>query len=305
MRSEENQIQTGSMKRSTAALLIAVLFHLLVILLFWLLGTLAPKLEKSPEPEEHRIKVSLKDRPETGKDAMIEKKQKQPEIAPPMPKGKQLEELVEKTFKKIQPQQKPAPKHESASRQPVKKKELSKPVEKTKPPTPEKTYIPRKETAEANRSEPPKEHARLYSQLSKKVEPAKNEQSERDASKRRSRIGDDIKEAYGTTFGKLSEGEQKYILDNQEIMRRITQQVLNRVGRVNIPGDMRINSYNIVEFYLYPNGDISDIKFIKRSGFYILDDTTKETIEYAYSKYPRPEQKTRIRYKVGYYLRGY
>jgi protein TonB len=306
MRSEENQIQTGSMKRSTAALLIAVLFHLLVILLFWLLSTLATKLEKSPEPEEHRIKVSLKDRPETGKDAVIEKKQKQPEIAPPMPKGKQLEKLVEKSIEKARPEPKPLPEPEPPSRQPVKEKEPRRAAEKTKPLPPEKARIPLRETAEANRTKPvKKESERLYALLSKKVEPAKNEQSERDASKRRSRIGEDIKEAYGTTFGELSEGEQKYILDNQEIMRRITQQVLNRVGRVNIPSDMRINSYNIIEFYLYPNGDISDIKFIKRSGFYILDDTTKETIEYAYSKYPRPEQKTRIRYKVGYYLRGY
>ena len=88
-------------------------------------------------------------------------------------------------------------------------------------------------------------------------------------------------------------------------MRRITQQVLNRVGRVNIPNDLRVNRINVIEFYLHPNGDMTDFRFLKKSGFYILDDTTKETIEYAYSKYPRPEQKTLIRYKVGYYLRGY
>jgi protein TonB len=291
------------MKRSTAALIIAVLFHLLIILLFWLLGTLAPKPEKLPKADEHRIKVSLKDRPETGKDAVLEKKEKKPEIAPPMPKGKQLEELVEKPFRKIEPKPKPV------TTQPVQKKEPpkpEKPAEKTKPLPPGKPYIPVKESAETNRTKPiRKESERLYTFLSKKVEPAKNEQSKVNASKRHSRISENIKEAYGTTFGELSEGEQKYILDNQEIMRRITQQVLNRVGRVNIPRDMRINSYNIIEFYLYPNGDISDIKFIEKSGFYILDDTTKETIEYAYSKYPRPEQKTRIRYKVGYYLRGY
>jgi len=135
---------------------------------------------------------------------------------------------------------------------------------------------------------------RTYSFLSEKV-----------STERESKVLSNIKDAYGDSFEELSLGEQEYILKNQEVMRRITQQVLNRVGRVNIPRDMRVNSSNIVEFYLYPNGEISEIKFIDKSNFYILDDTTKETIEYAYNKYPRPDQKTRIRYKVGYYLRGY
>ena len=87
-------------------------------------------------------------------------------------------------------------------------------------------------------------------------------------------------------------------------MRRITQEILNRVGRVNIPDDLRVNSTNVIEFYLHPNGDMTDFKFLKNSNYYILDDTTKETIEYAYSKYPRPQQKTLIRYKVYYNLRG-
>ncbi len=135
--------------------------------------------------------------------------------------------------------------------------------------------------------------------------PSPNEKISKQTTKQKKQLISSIKDAYGESFGELSPGEQKYILDNQEIMRRITQQVLNRVGRVNIPRDMRVNSSNIVEFYLYPNGDITEIEFIDKSNFYILDDTTKETIEYAYSKYPRPKQKTRIRYKVGYYLRGY
>ena len=120
-----------------------------------------------------------------------------------------------------------------------------------------------------------------------------------------SSINQNIQELYGDTFGELSAGEQKYILDNQEIMRRITQKVLTRVGSVNLKGNLRVNADNIVEFYLYPNGDISDIRLIKKSGYFVLDHTTEETIEYAYAKYPRPDQKTLIRYKVGYYLRGY
>ncbi|MGB5964917.1 MAG: hypothetical protein WBG65_05230 [Sulfurimonadaceae bacterium] len=294
------------MSRSTAAFLIALMFHLLIILLFLLLGYYTPKVEKVEPPEEHRIKVSLKERPKVTKSAAV-KNEAKPKKAELMPKGKQLKKLQEKPLIKHTPRppverQPPVTKIEPIKPEPKKPK--------VEPLPPEKPYIPviDKPVAKVdeNRTKPPKkEHDQLYSMLSKKVSTTPTEEKTQRSAKRESKLLNNIKDAYGETFGELSPGEQKYILDNQEIMRRITQQVLNRVGRVNIPSDMRVNSSNVVEFYLYPNGDISEIEFVEKSNFYILDDTTKETIEYAYSKYPRPEQKTRIRYKVGYYLRGY
>ncbi len=296
------------MNRSTAAFIIALLFHLLLILLFVLLGFYTPKpATKKAHEKEHRIKVSLKERPKVSKNAAVKNKAK-PKERSVMPKGKQLKKVPQKKkfidHKPKPPVQPPKP----VTKIKPKKVKPSKP--KVAPLPPQKPYIPLKKEQlvkkDVNETKPvPKAHNQLYSMLSKKVDTPQKQERQTQSTKRESKLLSNIKDAYGETFGELSPGEQKYILDNQEIMRRITQQVLNRVGRVNIPRDMRVNSDNIVEFYLYPNGDITDIKFIKKSNFYILDDTTKETIEYAYSKYPRPEQKTRIRYKVGYYLRGY
>jgi outer membrane biosynthesis protein TonB len=304
------------MRRSTAAFLIALLLHILLIILFLFLGSIAPEKKVAQKKEQQRIKVSLKENPKAAKESLTKNKVKKSKIAPPMPKGKQLKKLVEKPFVK-------------PAKKPIKTKPINKPKPKPKKPKPKKTaplppekpYIPvqkakpkpkpikePKEITDTNvtkKPAKPKKHNKLYSFLSQEVEPDKIVDTKQKSTKRESRISEDIKEAYGDTFGELSEGEQKYILDNQEVMRRITQQVLNRVGGVNLPNNLRVNEHNIVEFYLYPNGDISDIKFVERSGFYILDDTTKETIEYAYSRYPRPKQKTLIRYRVGYYLRGY
>ena len=119
-----------------------------------------------------------------------------------------------------------------------------------------------------------------------------------------SSISEDIMELYGEEFNKLSSTQQKYIINNREIMRRITQQVLSRVARVNIPEDLNVNKNNIVEFYLHPNGDMTDFKFLSKSGYNILDDTSKETIEYAHTKYPIPKEKTLIRYNIYYNLQG-
>ena len=134
---------------------------------------------------------------------------------------------------------------------------------------------------------------------------AQESKSETKQSEKGSAISQNIKELYGEEFGKLTPGQQQYIIDNQEIMRRITQQVLTRVARVNISRDLNVNRSNVIEFYLHPNGDMSDFRFLSKSGYYILDDTTKETIEYAYSRYPRPKEKTLIRYNVYYHLANY
>ncbi len=332
-----------NMKRSTAALLIALLLHIVLILLFWILSQVSPPVEKPLKQKEERMKLSLKERPKVTKNAAVKNKIKKPveEIAPPMPKGKQLKKLVEpekfiehKPKPPVKPQPKPPKPKKVVKKEPPKPKK-SAPIPPKKPMIPLKKKQPKpvkpieqnltkvlekmpselmnmiakkeplKEKTPLVKDNVPKESSQLFAMLSKKQKKPEKAVRQKKSVERASKLSPNFKEAYGEDFGKLSEGEQKYILDNEEIMRRITQQVLTRVGRVNIPNNMRINTTNIIEFYLHPNGDISDIKMIKSSGFYILDDTTKETIEYAYSRYPRPAQKTLIRYKVGYYLRGY
>jgi TonB family protein len=307
------------MNRSTAALLIALLLHFLIIALFVILGMVAPVPEPPEKPKEHRVRVSLKEYPKARKDALVKNRLKQPAVAPPMPRGEQLEQLPSATFETVPPAPHEVPRPVVKPLQPpkpVKKQEKlpdvtkhipipKKPLKPVLPdiaPTTPKT-VPLKREAEKREKE---DSSRLYSKLmTPTLSTAPATETPKLSKERQSRINSTIRETYGDTFALLSAGEQKYILDNQEIMRRITQEVLNRVASVSIPRELRVDDYNLVEFYLYPNGDISDIKLLRRSGFYKLDDTTVETIQYAYSRYPRPKQKTLIRYKFGYYLRGY
>lgn len=113
---------------------------------------------------------------------------------------------------------------------------------------------------------------------------------------------DTLKATYGTKFEQLSDGEKEYLTQNFKLLQRITQVVLERYGKSRIPLDVITNDKNMIEFYLYPDGSISDISFIQKSKNDILNDTTRETIELAYSKYPRPKEKILIRYRVHYDL---
>ncbi len=290
------------MNRSNIALLIAVLIHIIFLLLFWIVTSIQPK-DSDPKKEEKKIKISLKELPKKyKKSGLTKKKVSEPKIAPPMPKGSQLKKIVKKPPVEFKP--KKEPKETNLNKQKPKKtpkdtKEIEKLVKKIKPLPPVEQYIPLKQADKNVKKEEP-----LYSLLSQDHSD-KEKNKEKKQIRSGSSIANNIKELYGEEFGKLSPGQQKYILNNQEIMRRITQQVLNRVARVNIPHDLNVNRVNVIEFYLHPNGDMTDFKFLQKSNYYILDETTKETIEYAYSRYPRPEEKTLIRYNVFYNLARY
>jgi len=288
------------LNRSTFALFVALLIHLLIFLLVWIFIIITPDLSQK-KPEEKKVKISLKELPVKHKESGLKKEKtppKEPEIAPPMPKGSQLEKIVKAPPVEYKPKK---PKVEPKLNKPQKSVPKPTPKPKVEPLPPQKPFVPLLEKKEEpkEKQEPAKEDPFAWLHEDKS-----SEESEKKVSKstESSNVSSNLKELYGEEFGKLSAGQQKYLLDNQEIMRRITQQVLNRVASVNLNGSLRVNSSNVIEFYLHPNGDMSDFKFLTKSGYYELDDTTRETIEYAYAKYPRPSEKTLIRYNVFYHL---
>ncbi|MCI5969400.1 energy transducer TonB [Helicobacter sp.] len=106
-----------------------------------------------------------------------------------------------------------------------------------------------------------------------------------------------IQDLYGAEFGTLSPKEQEFIKNHLDAIGKITQRYLKYpaiAGRVGQEGD------NVVEFYLHPNGDITDLKLLHASGYRLLDDNSLRTIRIAYKDYPYPSEKTKIRIRVMY-----
>lgn len=111
-----------------------------------------------------------------------------------------------------------------------------------------------------------------------------------------------VSEIYGPEFGQLGVEEQEFILNNLSYIGRITQSYLRYPANA---GMLKQEGMNVVEFYLHPNGDISDLKIIKPSGFILLDRNSTKTIEIAYKDYPHPKVKTLIRFYISYIMRPY
>lgn len=111
-----------------------------------------------------------------------------------------------------------------------------------------------------------------------------------------------ISEIYGPEFGQLGTEEQEFIINNLATIGRITQRELKYPHNAAM---LKQEGMNVVEFYLHPNGDISDLKIIKPSGFILLDRNSTRTIEIAYKDYPHPKVKTLIRFYISYIMRPY
>ncbi len=279
---------------SLYAFIIALLVHFIIFLMVVLFNTLSPKLFPQPKekPQESRFKISLKTQPKAPKEAIVKNTIQKITKAPPMPKGEQLKKPTFAPKAQKTPDPKPTVKPQTA--QPITSTQES----AATPPEPKRAFerhvAPQVATIE-RQPQPKKGFYEFASTADPNLKSASSESI--------TKVSDNIQKLYGDKFGELSEGEQKYILDHQETMRRITQSVLDRYGRSKIPDNLRVDETNTIEFYLHPDGSISEIHFLKTSRFSILNDTTKETIELAYARYPRPAQKTLIRYRVWYNLR--
>ena len=102
---------------------------------------------------------------------------------------------------------------------------------------------------------------------------------------------------YGESFFTLPAGEQHYIIDNLQRIRKINETVGTRLLRER-PDDVDPMDNNVVEFLLNPDGTISDLSLEKNRIGTPLDELTLQTISLAHTKYPKPEQPTHIRIRV-------
>ncbi len=104
---------------------------------------------------------------------------------------------------------------------------------------------------------------------------------------------------YGDKFKAYPKETKIYIIKNIKDIGSITK-IFLEYPYMSIHANQ--SGVSVVEFILYPNGTISDLKVIKSSNYFLLDDNTMETIEAAYSDYPRPPKPTIIKIYVKYIL---
>lgn len=258
------------MKPIISAFILSIILHLLIFI---------PLEFKKDEPKKEKVvpkiekKSSVRYVKLTQKTVPVEKTEK--ETAKPVEKPKEYKIVKEK---KVVPQQKTA---------------VHKKIEKIPAPKPKKVvkrFIP-KESKEIK----PQKRRETVSQ--KNLE---NFLLEEPAPLDRTMLDDITKsylKLYGKEYDKLTNVQKVFIQNNIKTIVEITRSYY-RFPPIAIK--LRKNDYNIVEFTLHPNGDISGLKIVKPGDYSFYDKSILETIEFAYKDYPRPKVATKIKFYITY-----
>ncbi|XPV70578.1 MAG: energy transducer TonB family protein [Halarcobacter sp.] len=102
---------------------------------------------------------------------------------------------------------------------------------------------------------------------------------------------------YGQEYNSMTKIQKVFIQSKIKDIVEITRQYY-RFPRIAIK--LRKNDFNIVEFKLHPNGDISDLKIVQKGEYSFYDKSIIEAIEIAYKDYPRPKETTKIKFYLTY-----
>jgi len=106
-------------------------------------------------------------------------------------------------------------------------------------------------------------------------------------------------ELYGEEYNSFNQVQKVFLQKNLRDIGRITEKYLRYPA---LAVRLKQDGTNVIEFMLYPNGDISHLRLTDSSNSSSLDENTLETIRIAYKDYPRPNEPTKIKIYVNYFL---
>lgn len=112
----------------------------------------------------------------------------------------------------------------------------------------------------------------------------------------------ELEKLYGKEYQNFTTVQKAYLEKNLNNFQIITQRVLDRMGYPKLAEKLRISGVNIVEFMFHPDGSITGLKITSSSGYTVFDDYSLELIQIAYKDYPKPTEKTKIKFQVFYRL---
>ncbi|RXK14623.1 hypothetical protein CP965_04045 [Halarcobacter mediterraneus] len=102
---------------------------------------------------------------------------------------------------------------------------------------------------------------------------------------------------YGEEYNSFTKVQKVFI---QNSIKSIVQITRNHYRFPELAIKLRKNDFNIVEFVLHPNGDISNLRIVKPGNYSFYDKSILEAIEIAYKDYPRPKEPTKIKFYITY-----
>ena len=303
-------------RRKTLALLLSILLHLAAFTLLWLfLHRAEQKMLTSSGAK--RVELSLSDFVTPPPAPAAPKKSIQPPTktaAQPKPKQKPAQKPVpkpntepkQKRMQKERKTPKQTPKSEKAEAKTAEKSGLHPAIERKEQKPQKKTAAKRVQKEQKSKKSPEKQKetplSRLAGSLGAPSMPVSEPKPPSIEDIGSALSNSEFRALYKDEFDHFTPEQKKFIRNNLSRIQGITQHYLTIRGYPYTAARLGQSGMNIVEFDLHPNGDISGLKVIKGAGFEDLDINSLDTIKTAYKDYPRPKEKTKIRFYIYYRL---
>ncbi|NQY20781.1 MAG: energy transducer TonB [Campylobacteraceae bacterium] len=248
------------MKEILSAITLVILIHLIIFYQF-------NKTIINNNNLSHKIKTETKNKSNIKYVTLKKKKVIESKKAKKIIKKKPSKKIVKKTFKKKKKFYKKVKKKINKS----KKKNILKKVKKSKNIIPDYNKLNKSRIQEKT----------LEDFLSN---PINTYQETKD-------LAQEYKKLYGNEYNEFTLVQKAYLKKNLETVQSITQKYLRYP---DIAIKTKQQGLSIIEFYLHPNGDISNLKLKKSSGYTSLDKESIDVIKTAYKEYPKPKEKTKM-----------
>ncbi len=118
-------------------------------------------------------------------------------------------------------------------------------------------------------------------------------------------LQEELVKLYGTELQKMSKEEKDYLAESYFLNGEVFQQTANRMGYPKLAAYLKQKGKGIIEFTLYPDGHIDNIKIIKSTSYEALDDSMREVVELSAKNLKRPPKPIRIRLGGNYDIKEY
>lgn len=230
-----------------------------------------------------------------------------------IPEKKVIPKIEKKSsvrYVKLQPKKKPIKKIEKKVVKDIKKPKKYKIVKKREI-VPQKKVAKKKAIKKIPSSSPKKIVKKFTPKKSTKIKPQKRRETVQNKNLENFLLSepvplnrsmlDEITQSYlklyGKEYDKLTNVQKVFIQNNIKTIVEITR---SHYTFPTIALRLKKNDYNIVEFTLHPNGDISGLKIVQPGNYSFYDESILEAIQFAYKDYPRPKVATKIKFYITY-----
>lgn len=119
------------------------------------------------------------------------------------------------------------------------------------------------------------------------------------------KIQNDLLQLYGTELQNMSKAEKDYLAESYFLNGEVFQQTADRMGYPKLATYLKQQGVGLIEFVLYPDGHIENIKILQSTKSEVLDDSMRQLIEQAAKNLKRPPKPIPIRVRGNYSLQGY